>query len=240
MKVLKEKIERQLTLKSHSVTDEDLEKINEYALEPLTADEIYAFKVVMGDNELDDRNNMPFTSNGLKDLQRLYPGKPFIMAHNDRDVKSLFARIYDTELSIDDTKRTSAEEPYTALIGKCYMAISADNESLRADIKAGIKKEVSTGFRCSSLKCSICGKDNCVDECKHWPGRVYAKNGMDTKCQMLIDGCSEAYELSLVTIPAQPRAGTIKSAEGAPEDPEAETSAHDSEKLRLELELLSL
>ena len=42
------------------VTDEDLRKINKFTLSPLSAEEVFTFKVTMGDNETDDRNYEPF------------------------------------------------------------------------------------------------------------------------------------------------------------------------------------
>ena len=44
------------------VTDADLRKINKFTLSPLKAEDIYAFKAYIGDNETDDRNFEPFES----------------------------------------------------------------------------------------------------------------------------------------------------------------------------------
>jgi hypothetical protein len=54
------------------------------------------------------------------------------------------------------------------------------------------------------------------DYCRHWPGVEYEStdaNGKSTKrrCKMLLHGAREAYELSFVAVPAQPRAATHKS-----------------------------
>ena len=54
------------------------------------------------------------------------------------------------------------------------------------------------------------------DYCNHWPGMEYEvtdAEGKSTKrrCKMLLHGAKEAYELSFVAVPAQPRAGTHKS-----------------------------
>ena len=54
------------------------------------------------------------------------------------------------------------------------------------------------------------------DYCRHWPGRGYDvadATGKSSKrrCKMLLHGAKEAYELSFVAVPAQPRAGTHKS-----------------------------
>ena len=58
--------------------------------------------------------------------------------------------------------------------------------------------------------------------CPHWPGREYDKDGVKTRCLLTIDGVKEAYELSLVAVPAQPRAGTFKNyGPKPPEEPKA-------------------
>ena len=209
----KKDIEDGVLLKSaevqiQDVTDEDLKKINKFTLSPLKAEEVFTFKVVMGDNETDDRNYEPFNLNALKDLKKLYVGKTVIKDHR-RSADNQVARIYDTEL-ISEAKLTKAGEPYTRLVAKCYMVKTASNEDLITEIKAGIKKEVSTGCRPKKLICNICGTDNMKTYCPHWGGREYEKDTGKTTCLMTIDGCKEAYELSLVAVPAQPRAGTTK------------------------------
>lgn len=215
--IIKE-IENGLIMKSvdvavQDVTDEDLKKINKYTLSPLSAEEVFSFKVVMGDNETDDRNYEPFNLNALKDLKDLYVGKTVIKDHR-RTADNQVARIYDTEL-VSEAKLTKAGEPFTKLVAKCYMVKTNSNEDLIKEIKAGIKKEVSTGCRPKKLICSICGTDNTKSYCSHWAGREYEKENGKELCLMTIDGAKEAYELSLVAVPAQPRASTTKTY-GAP------------------------
>lgn len=196
-------------VQNQEVTDDDLKKINKFALAPLDKEEVFAFKIIMGDNETDDRNNEPFNLNALKDLKKLYIGKTVIKDHR-RLADNQVARIYDTEL-ITEPKSTKAGEPFTKLLAKCYMVKTKSNEDLIKEIKAGIKKEASTGCRPKKLICNICGVDNMKTYCPHWPGREYDKDTGKVVCQMTIDGAKEAYELSLVAVPAQPRAGTTKN-----------------------------
>ena len=84
------------------------------------------------------------------------------------------------------------------------------NADLITEIKAGIKKEVSTGCRPKKVICNICGTDNTKSYCPHYPGREYDKDTGKVTCLMTLDGAKEAYELSLVAVPAQKRAGTTK------------------------------
>lgn len=232
-------IEDGLLLKSanvelQEVTSEDLKKINKFTLSPLKAEDVFTFKVNMGDNETDDRNYEPFNLQALKDLKNLYIGKTVIKDHR-RSADNQVGRIYDTEL-VTDTKLTKAGEPFTTLIAKIYMVKTESNKDLITEIIAGIKKEVSTGCRPKKLICNICGTDNMKSYCPHYPGREYAKADGKTTCLMTIDGAKEAYELSLVAVPAQPRAGTIKHYGPKPEEkPEIEPEqTEESEKKDLE------
>ena len=198
------------SVESQDVTDEDLKKINKFTLSPLTSEEVFTFKLVMGDNELDDRNYEPFNLNALKDLQKLYIGKTMIKDH-ERVADNQIARIYDTELVSDSNKMTGAGEIFTKLIAKCYMVKTEKNADLISEIKAGIKKEVSTGCKAKHAWCSICGTDNMKHYCSHYWGQEYeTKDGKKT-CYFTLDGAKEAYEVSFVAVPAQPRAGTTKN-----------------------------
>ena len=196
-------------------TDADLKKINKYTLSPVTAEDVFIFKATMADNEQDDRNYMPFNLKALQDLKKLYPGKTMLKDHR-RVADNQIARIYDTELVQDANKQTELGELHTELIAKIYMIKTDSNKDLIAEIMGGIKKEVSTSTVPQKMICNICGCDNMKEYCRHWPGYEYdvADNtGKSSKkrCKMLLDGAKEAYELSFVAVPAQPRAGTHKS-----------------------------
>lgn len=219
-------IAKSAEIQIQDVTEEDLRKINKYSLSPLKSEDVFTFKTVIGDNETDDRNYEPFNLNALKDLARLYPGKTVIKDHR-RTADNQVARIYDTE-TITEPRLTKAGEPFTKIVAKNYMVRTASNADLIKEIEAGIKKEVSTGVRPKRLICNICGSDNMKTYCPHWPGREYDKETGKTTCLMTIDGAKEAYELSLVAVPAQPRAGTIKHyGPKPPEDPEDKTVEND-------------
>lgn len=187
------------------VNDAELAKINKFTLEPLDAEKVFIFKVAACDNEIDDRNFEPFNLRALKDLKRLYVGKTVIKDHSRR-ADNQIARVYDAELVSDSEKVTGAGEVFTTLVLKCYMVKTSRNADLITEIKAGIKKEVSTGTRAKKMVCSICGTDNMKTYCPHMWGREY-----DGKiCYFTLDGAKDALELSFVAVPAQPRAGAVK------------------------------
>ena len=197
-------------VENQDVTEEELKKINKFTLAPLKAEDVFTFKLIMGDNNLDDRNYEPFNLNALKDLKRLYVGKTMIKDHK-RTADNQIARVYDTELVQDSSKFTEAGEIYTKLIAKCYMVKTEKNADLISEIKAGIKKEVSTSCRPKRAICSICGVDNMKNYCMHYWGKEYETDNGKKVCYFTLDGAKEAYEVSFVAVPAQPRAGTTKN-----------------------------
>jgi len=242
-----EKTEREgLIVKSadvsiQEVTDEELKKINKIALEPLKSEEIFVFKMSMCDNETDDRNYEPFNLRALKDMEKLYIGKTVIKDHSRR-ADNQVARVYDTELIYEDGKTTKAGEPFARLVAKCYMVKTASNADLITEIKAGIKKEVSTSCTPEKMVCSICGTDNMKKYCRHWPGGKYivedgTPGGSEKRCLMLLSGAKEAWELSFVPVGAQPRAGTHKSVGFTKPVPEAETESQPEENKNVETDL---
>lgn len=214
-------VQKAAQLSAQEVTDEELKAINKYALEPLTAEEVFTFKAVLCDNEI-DRHFEHFTGKALQDLKKLFLGKPVIKDHARR-ADNQVARIYATELVLTD-KVLKSGEIYTQLVAHCYMVKTAGNADLIAEIKGGIKKEGSVGFRASSAICSICGTDNAKSYCRHWPGKSYDKDEGKVLCTFTLDGASDAYEFSLVAVPAQKAAGVSKSYTGKteyePETPE--------------------
>lgn len=198
-------------LEAQEVTEAELKQINKYALEPLTAEDVFTFSAILCDNEL-DRQYERFSLKALKDLQKLFVGRTVIKDHDPR-ADNQVARIYATELVTTD-KAMSDGQAYVQLKAHIYMLRTEGNKDLIAEIRAGIKKEGSVGFRAASSICSICGTDNTKSYCPHWPGRAYAKEGGPQTCTFLLDGAKEAYEFSLVAVPAQRQAGVSKSYTG--------------------------
>ena len=237
-------IEKAASLAPQEVTEAELRAINKYALEPLTADQVFTFKAVLCDNEV-DRSYERFTLKALQDLKKLFLGKTVIKDHR-HIADNQVARIYSTEL-IQTDKAAPNGELYTQLVAHCYMVKTASNADLIAEIKGGIKKEGSVGCAVSGVVCSICGTDNSKSYCPHWPGKSYDKDGGKQVCTFTLTGGRDAYEFSLVAVPAQRAAGVSKSYTGetvyeTQEAPEAaekatpENNPENSEKAK-ELEL---
>ena len=100
-------------------------------------------------------------------------------------------------------------------------------------IDAGILRECSVGCAVAHAVCSICGADQRETLCKHWPGKEY--DGQ--LCHIDLDGATDAYEVSLVAVPAQPAAGAMKSKRyGGAEPPENPPATDWTAAAALEIE----
>lgn len=198
-------------LAGQEITEAELRAINKYAPTPLKAEDVFTFKAVLCDNEV-DRDYERFNLKALQDLKKLFLGKTVIKDHRWA-ADSQVARIYATEL-VQSEKATKSGELYTQLIARCYMVKTASNADLIAEIKGGIKKEGSIGCAVTSSICSICGTDNAKTYCPHYAGRSYEKAGGAEVCTFTLAGARDAYEFSLVAVPAQKAAGVSKSYTG--------------------------
>lgn len=187
------------------LTDKDMLLIEKLSLKKLEKDEVFAFNVVLCDNEI-DRDFERFDSDALCKLAELFDGKPGIFDHSMKG-KDQTARIFEAHLEIDESKKTSAGESYKCLKAKAYMPITSKNEDLMAEINAGIKKEVSINCSLSERICSVCGKDVRFSQCEHVKGEKYRGE----ICHHVLKNPTDAYEWSFVAVPAQPKAGIVKS-----------------------------
>lgn len=192
------------SLENQEISDEDLGKINQLALTKLSKEELFAFKIIMSTNEV-DREYEVVPKSSLEQMKELFVGKTLIKDHNWK-ADSQIGRIYATEL-IQDGDYTRNNEPHCSLIAHCYMVKTDGNKDLIAEIKAGIKKEISIGFRSKKSVCSICGIDNRRKYCDHYWGKEY-----DGKtCYFILEDITDVYEASLVSVPANKEARTTKN-----------------------------
>ena len=185
---------------------QELEVINSFAKTPLKAEEVYAFAVLLCDNEV-DRDGERFTEETLAELRELYVGKTGIADHQ-WTAAGQKARIYRTELVTEPGKRNALGQPYVYLKGCAYMLRTPENQGLIAEIEGGIKKETSVGCSVARRVCSVCGKETGTEGCTHVPGQEYGGR----LCCVELVGAVDAYEWSFVAVPAQKNAGVLKAA----------------------------
>lgn len=190
--------------KAAEITLEDLELISKFTRKKPSASELYTFTLTLCDNEI-DRDNERFSLKALEELRGLFVGVTGIFDHSMKSCDQT-ARVYDTYLQTDSSRKTEAGEQYTALKAKCYMLRTPKNQELIDDIELGIKKEVSVSCSVSKKLCSVCGEDIRSSRCSHLPGeKIHGKT-----CHAVLDEPTDAYEWSFVAVPAQKNAGVTK------------------------------
>lgn len=194
---MEEICETSVVLKAGGPDDSELALINAQALRPMTAEEVFTFKLEACDNQV-DRDFERFTDRALEQMAKLYVGKPVIQDHkwiSGAQTARVYAAVVETEGS---RKR---------LILRCYMPRTEGTAETIAAIESGVIRECSVGLRVHKSVCSICGAVQQEAMCRHHPGKEY-----DGKlCHFDLDDVTDVYEVSLVAVPAQPAAGVVKS-----------------------------
>ena len=185
------------------VSAEDLVRINTMTRRALQAEEVYTFAVRLCDNEI-DRDLERFDEETLEQLGKLFVGVSGVFDHQ-WSARGQAARIYRTEV-VREASCTEDGRPYCYLKGWAYMMRTEENETLIAEIDGGIKREVSVGCAVEQVVCSVCGEE--LGTCTHEKGEEYGGQ----VCHGVLKGAKDAYEWSFVAVPAQRKAGVIKSA----------------------------
>lgn len=176
-----------------TLTPEDLKIINGMALKELKSEDLFVFRFVACDNQV-DRDAERFDDSALSEMAELYKGVTMLKDHEPR-ADNQVARIYKTEVR-------DCGNGLKQLI--CYAYVPVTEEKFISDVGSGLKKEVSVGCSVRHSICSICGKDFCAVHVRH---KVY--NG--AKCYRTLKGVTDVYEISFVAVPAQKGAGVIKT-----------------------------
>lgn len=192
-------------IKSLDKSSSEMEKVNQFTVEELSEDDVYLFKIMACDNNI-DRDDERISDKSLQELAELYVGRTIIKDHV-RSADNQFARVYDAQVVGIDGEQTKDGMPLKGLLLKCYTLDNEANKNIVSEIKAGIKKEVSISFSPQVVECSICGCNQFEQSCRHYWGKEY--DGQT--CFFTFSEVKDAYELSFVAVPAQKDAGTRKS-----------------------------
>lgn len=187
-------------LKSQDAAPEEMEQINRYTRREYRPEEVYAFSLVLCDNEM-DRDNERFSVPALEKLRELFLGKTCILDHERKSVNQT-ARIFSTAIEVEQGRVTKAGETYTRLTARAYLPRTEKNREVIELIESGILKEVSVSCSVKRSVCSLCGKESC----NHQKGREYSGK----LCTRILEEPTDAYECSFVAVPAQREAGVRK------------------------------
>lgn len=198
----------------------DLEKINVQALRELKAEEVFTFRIAAADT-LVDRDFEHFSRECLEGLAKLYVGKPVLTDHSWSAGKQL-ARVYDAAVE--------EAEGGCRLILSCYMPRTEQTAATIEALESGVLREASVGVAVQSAKCGICGTDKIRRRCEHIPGQSYEGK----TCVVELSQPSEAFEVSLVAVPAQPKAGVVKAYGGEDIDPPGKGPGTDNQDWQTE------
>lgn len=206
-----DQIMKSARLEKAELNDEELALINAQTLRPMTAEEVFTFRLAACDNQV-DRDFERFTEATLAEMAERFAGCPVLRDHKwSADAQT--ARVY-----------AGSVEPSTGggvqrLVLRCYMIRTDETSPTIAAIEGGILRECSVGLAVQRALCSICGVNQRETLCQHIPGREY--DGQ--LCHMDLDGVADAYEISLVAVPAQREAGVIKSKRYGGQEPPPES-----------------
>lgn len=206
-------------VEKQAVDEGELARINAHTLRELSAEEVFTFSLAACDNQI-DRDDERFSDATLNELAQLYPGKPVLLDHN-WSAKDQRGRVYAAEVR-EDGVRAGVKQ----LVLRCFVPRLETTKGFIEAIETGLKKECSVGCAVKHRKCSICGEDY-YESCLHIRGQEYGGQ----RCHVVLEGAEDAYEVSMVAVPAQKEAGVIKSGEEKPRDDWKKTA-----KARLDIE----
>ena len=200
------KTRKEAQVEQQTVETGELELINRYTLRELSAEEVFTFRLAACDNQV-DRDDERFSNRTLEELAQLYPGKPVLLDHN-WSAKDQTARVYAAGVE-EDAVRAGVKR----LILRCYTPRLNSTQRAIEAIETGLRKECSVGCVVKRKLCSICG-ELYYENCLHIRGQEY--NGQ--RCHVVLDGAEDAYEVSMLPVPAQREAGVVKSGEEKPRE----------------------
>ena len=190
--------------KSITPTEMDLLLINKQTLRPLSAEEVFVFKLAACGEQV-DRDHERFTAEALKQMAEKFVGLPVLQDHK-WSASAQTARVYAAKVEGEEGKKT--------LVLRCYMPRTDATADMISAIESGILRECSVGLAVGKAICSICGANQRETICRHVGGREYDGKA----CWFDLDEVTDAYEISFVAVPSQPRAGVTKSKRYGEED----------------------
>ena len=200
------KTEKAALVEKQTAGEADLSAINRHTLRELTAEEVFVFRLAACDNQI-DRDTERFSDSALEQMAGLYPGKPVLLDHN-WSAKDQCGRVYAAHVEADPVRAGVKR-----LILNCFIPRLNTTKAQIESIETGLKRECSVGVAVDRAVCSICGNEY-YENCLHLRGQEYEGK----TCHVVLDSIADAYEVSMVAVPAQREAGVVKAAGEKPRE----------------------
>ena len=186
--------------------DTELDLINRHTIKPLTTDDVYMFKVILCDNDV-DRVYDKMTDKFLEEYAEKSKGLTGLKDH-DWESDNQLARLYDTEVVEDEEELNVLGEPRKYVLGKAYTLTKYQDYIDK--INAGLLKESSVSFDSIGDTCSICGEHTVkgADDIAVCPnGHIMGETYDGKLCYNVLNELKDSYEWSLVAVPCQRNSG---------------------------------
>lgn len=153
---------------SATPTEDELALINNYALEPLTAEDVYVREMRLTNDQW-GKHHVRMSRGFQRSVIETLPGKSLLLGHPQmrNQPAEPIGVFFDAYEKRDPTTGVSWG------MAKFYLAKSPGNEHARTQIDAGVWRYASVGMELDWGQCSICGQNLMSGDCKHIPGRRY-------------------------------------------------------------------
>ena len=174
-----------------TISDEDLEKINKFAVKPIESKDVVVYTALLIDDKV-TRNNTQYNKDFQSMLLSLPPGEgnfigaPILFGDSQdhqHAANAQVGRIFDAYQVID-------KEKHFGVMAKIYL-LKETNEDLITKIDSGVLKEMSISTKVELPLCSLCGQS--IRTCDHAVG----VNG----CHVIMSGKGFVAEASFVAVP---------------------------------------
>lgn len=148
-------------------SERDLDRINSYAIEPLSVEDVYVRHMRLCNTQV-DRAFERFTERNLRQISKSIVGKSVMLAHNYSQTPQ--GRYFDSSVQKSDGIAHAVPEFY--IVRSAPSAAEAIPQ-----IDGGVWKDVSVGFSYEAIQCDLCGGDYLdYNSCPHLAGSAYPQD----------------------------------------------------------------
>lgn len=213
-------------------TPEQLAKINRFAKEPLSDDDVYVHKFrLIGTKFMQNRNlqidrslldrYLPFVENGdvVQIADHSFGG------FFNTNITLPFGRFFEGNIVHDGQNYQLDGSMYMKAGQKTYVG-DFTTDDINQQLDAGILHDNSVSISWGFSECSICHNDiRDYEQCRHWPGKFYDVDGGARREQCFViakpappprEDNSTMIENSIVCAGAYPDAGVLSASQSEP------------------------